>query len=214
MGGQIEMRCRCGKVRGVVTNASPRTVNRITCYCNDCQAFVHHLGRADLLNEKGGSDIVQVAPATFRLTAGEDRIAGVRLSPKGLYRWHTTCCNTPVGNTLGPGVPFVGLLAPTFDVPRPDDIIGPPTGALLGKFAVGEPPAGSTSTNLPLLLRAIARIFGWKFGGKTWPHPFFSRETREPTHPVTVLSKEQRDALRPFCGPTPTAQAVHQSAGA
>jgi hypothetical protein len=206
MGREIELRCRCGEVRGVVSNASPRTVNRVTCYCDDCQAFVHHLGRADMLNEKGGSDIVQVAPATLRFTAGQDRIAGVRLSPKGLYRWHTTCCNTPIGNTLGSGVPFVGLLAPTFDVERPDDIIGAPTGALLGKFAIGEPPAGSTSTNLLLLMRVIARIFGWKFRGKTWPHPLFSRETRAPIHPVTVLSKEQRDALRPFCGPLPTAQ--------
>jgi len=208
MNEQIEVRCRCGEVRGVVSDPSPRTVNRVICYCDDCQAFVHHLGRADMLDEKGGSDIVQVAPARLRFTAGEDRIAGLRLSPKGLHRWHTTCCNTPIGNTLGPGVPFVGLPAPIFDASRRDDVIGAPTGALLGKFAIGEPPAGSTSTNLPLLFRVIARIFGWKFSGKTWPHPLFSRETRAPIHRVTVLSKEQRDALRPFCGPHPTAQAT------
>jgi hypothetical protein len=208
MTGQIELRCRCGEVRGIITNASARTVNRLICYCDDCQAFAHHLGRADMLDEKGGSDIVQVAPATFRFTTGDDRIAGLRLSPKGLYCWHTTCCNTPMGNTMGPGVPFVGLLAPTFDVPWPDAIVGAPTGALLGKFAIGEPPAGSTNTNLLILIRAIARIFGWKFSGKTWPHPLFSRETRAPIHPVTVLSKEQREALRPFCGPHPTAQAA------
>ena len=208
MNEQIEVRCRCGEVRGVVSDPSPRTVNRVICYCDDCQAFVHHLGRADMLDEKGGSDIVQVAPARLRFTAGEDRIAGLRLSPKGLHRWHTTCCNTPIGNTLGPSVPFVGLPAPIFDSSRRDDVIGAPTGALLGKFAIGEPPAGSTSTNLPLLFRVIARIFGWKFSGKTWPHPLFSRETRAPIHPVTVLSKEQRDALRPSCGPHPTAQAT------
>ena len=208
MSKQIEVRCRCGEVRGVVSDPSPRTVNRVICYCDDCQAFVHHLGRPDMLDEKGGSDIVQVAPARLRFTAGEDRIAGLRLSPKGLHRWHTTCCNTPIGNTLGASVPFVGLPAPIFDSSRRDDVIGAPTGALLGKFAIGEPPAGSTSTNLPLLFRVIARIFGWKFSGKTWPHPLFSRETRAPIHPVTVLSKEQRDALRPFCGPHPTAQAT------
>jgi hypothetical protein len=201
MGGEIELRCRCGEVRGIVTGASSRTVNRVTCYCDDCQAFAHQLGRADLLNEKGGSDVVQVAPATLRFTQGQDRIAGVRLSPKGLYRWHTTCCNTPVGNTLSPGVPFVGLMAQTFDVPSIDDVVGPPTGAVQGKFATGEPPAGSTGFNLSLILGAIGRVLGWRLGGKTWPHPFFARDTREPIYPITVISKERREALRALCGP-------------
>ena len=115
MAKEVQVRCRCGEVVGVVTNASPQKVNRVICYCDDCQAFAHQLGRADLLNAQGGSDIVQVAPASLTFTKGQNRIAGVRLTPKGLFRWHTTCCNTPVGNTLGPAIPFVGLVAQTFD---------------------------------------------------------------------------------------------------
>ena len=208
MGGQIEMRCRCGEVRGIVANPSPRTVNRVVCYCDDCQAFAHQLGRADLLNDKGGSDIVQIAPAALRFTKGQDRIAGLRLTPKGVYRWYTSCCNTPVGNTIGPSVPFVGIFAQSFDPPRPDDFFGAPMGAIFGKFAVGEPPAGSTGLNLSLLLRAIGKVLGWRLGGKTWPHPFFAQDTRAPIYPVTVISQERREALRAFCGPHPTAQAV------
>jgi hypothetical protein len=188
-----------------MTNASPRTVNRVTCYCDDCQAFAHQLGRADLLDEKGGSDIVQVAPATLHFTQGQDSIAGVRLSPKGLYRWHTTCCNTPIGNTLNPAVPFVGLMAQTFDVPQVDEVVGPPTGAIQGKYAVGEAPAGSTGFNLSLILGAIGKVLGWRLGGKTWPHPFFARDTRAPIYPITVISLERRKALRALCGPRPTA---------
>src|SRR5262245_12535850 len=100
----VELRCRCGEVRGRVANASPRTVNRVVCYCDDCQAALHHLGHAELLDEHGGTDIVQVAPASLAFHAGADRIVGLRLSPKGLYRWHTSCCKTPVGNTVGPGI--------------------------------------------------------------------------------------------------------------
>jgi hypothetical protein len=185
---------------------SPRSVNRVICYCDDCQAYAHQLGRADLLNAKGGSDIVQVAPAALSFTKGQDRIAGLRLTPKGLYRWHATCCNTPVGNTLSPAVPFVGIPVQSFDAPRPDDVFGAPMGAIQGKFAVGEPPAGSTGFNLLLILRAIARVLGWRLGGKTWPHPFFARETGAPTYPVTVIAREQREALGAFCGPRPTAQ--------
>ena len=83
MSTQAELRCRCGEVVGAVTNASPQTVNRVVCYCDDCQAFAHQLGRADLLDAKGGSDIVQVAPASLTFVKGQDRIAGVRLTPKG-----------------------------------------------------------------------------------------------------------------------------------
>jgi hypothetical protein len=208
MGEQIELRCRCGEVRGIVTNPSPRSVNRVICYCDDCQAYAHQLGRADLLDDKGGSDIVQVAPSAVSFTKGQEHIVGLRLTPKGLFRWHTTCCNTPVGNTLGPAVPFVGIPVQSFEAPRPDNVFGPPMGAILGKYAVGEAPTGSTGFNLSLMLRAIGRVIGWRIGGKTWPHPFFARETREPVYPLTVVSQERREALRALCGPHPTAQAV------
>jgi len=208
MDGQIEMRCRCGEVRAIVTNPSPRTVNRITCYCDDCQAFAHQLGRADLLNAEGGSDIVQVAPSALSFTRGRDRIVGLRLKPNGLYRWYARCCNTPVGNTLTPAVPFVGLFAQTFDVPSLDDVVGAPTGALQGKFAIGEPPKGSTGINLPVLLGAVVKVLGWRLGRRTWPHPFFERDTRAPIYPLTIVPKERREALRAYCGPKPAAQAV------
>jgi Family of unknown function (DUF6151) len=208
MGGQIEMRCRCGQVRGMVTDLSPRTVNRIVCYCEDCQAFAHQLGRADLLNAKGGSDIVQCAPAALSFTQGQHRIVGLRLRPNGLYRWYASCCNTPVGNTLTPTIPFVGALATTFGEARLDDVVGAPSGAIFGKYAVGEPPPGSTGPNLPLVLRAIGRLLGWWLKRQAWPHPFFSRETGVPIYAVTVLSQDQREALRAFCGPRPSAPAA------
>jgi hypothetical protein len=208
MGGSIELRCGCGEVRGTATDLSPRAVNRVVCYCDDCQAFAHQLGRADLLNAKGGSDIVQMAPAALSFTRGQQHIVGLRLKPNGLYRWYARCCNTPVGNTLTPRIPFVGLLASTFDTPRLDDIVGAPSGEIFGKYAVGEPPPGSTRLNLGLLLRAIGKLLGWRFKGRTWPHPFFSRETGEPLHAVTVLTQEQREALRALCGPRPGAASL------
>jgi len=106
----IEFSCRCGAVRGRV--AGPGNANRVICYCDDCQAFAHHLGRTDLLDPQGGSDIVQLAPASFSLRQGHEHVAGVRLTPKGLYRWYASCCHTPLGNTVGPAIPFVGV--PTY----------------------------------------------------------------------------------------------------
>jgi len=190
---------------GAVTNASPQTVNRVVCYCDDCQAFAQQLGRADLLDAQGGSDIVQVAPASLTFVKGQDRIAGLRLTPKGLFRYHTTCCNTPVGNTLSPAIPFVGIVAQAFDRDgqHADQVFGAPAGAIFGKCAIGEPPAGSTGLNLPLMLRAIAKVLGWRLTGQNWPNPFFRSNSREPMFPLTVLSPDRREALREKCGPHP-----------
>ena len=196
----VDLRCRCGEVEGRVENAARETVNRVVCYCDDCQAFVHHLGRADLLDPHGGTDIVQVAPASLAYTRGTDRIAGVRLTPKGLHRWYASCCKTPLGNTLGPGLPFVGVVAQAF---RSADAFGPPLGGIYGKYAVGAAPPGTTRPSLRLIGRALRKVVGWKLGGRTWPHPFFDRTTRAPIYPLTVLSPDEREALRPLCGPRP-----------
>jgi hypothetical protein len=201
MNPTIELRCRCGSVEGRLEDAAPGAVNRVVCYCRDCQAFLHRLGRTDLFDAHGGSDIVQVAPARLSFTRGTDRITGLRLGPKGLFRWYATCCNTPLGNMVGPGIPFVGIIAQAFGAP--DDAFGRPAAGIYGQFAVGEPPPGSTGLNLRLLARAVRMVLGWKLGGKAWPHPFFDRATRAPRYPVTVLSPDEREALRPLCGPRP-----------
>ena len=203
MDGSAELRCRCGKVQAVVRNPSPRTVNRVTCYCDDCQAYAHQLGRADLLDAHGGTDIVQVAPASLTFVRGQEQIAALRLSPKGLYRWHARCCNTPVGNTVGPSLPFVGLVAQSFASARqsPDQLFGPPVGAILGKFAVGDVPKQVRGISFGLILRTLRLILSWRLSGQGWPHPFFDEATRQPRYPVTVLTREQREALRPLCGP-------------
>lgn len=204
----VEVGCRCGEVRGSVKNASPQTVNRVVCYCDDCQAFAHHLGRADLLDAHGGTDIVQVAPAALSFDRGAERILGVRLGPKGLHRFYADCCKTPLGNTVGTGIPFVGIVAQAFDGEGDrDSLLGEPIGAIQGKYAVGAAPEGSTKMNLRLLARAVRMILGWRLSGKAWPHPFFDRATGAPNRPLTILSRAERDALRPLCGPSATSKA-------
>jgi len=203
------LHCRCGEVQGSVANAAPRRVNRVVCYCADCQAFLHHLGRSDLFDAGGGTDIVQVAPAALSFTAGTARIVGLRLTPDGLYRWYASCCHTPLGNTLGPSLPFVGIVVRAFatETQRPDDLFGRPVGAVHGQSAIGPAPAGSTGLSPRLIVRTFRMILGWRLSGRTWPHPFFDRATRTPRFPLTVLTPEQREALRPLCGPHPTALA-------
>ncbi|HVJ30013.1 MAG TPA: DUF6151 family protein, partial [Gammaproteobacteria bacterium] len=79
---ELPLRCQCGAVRGVVRDALPRKVNHCFCYCDDCQAFVHFLGRADdILDAHGGTELTQMSQANVRFTAGIDKIAAMRLTP-------------------------------------------------------------------------------------------------------------------------------------
>ncbi|AUX40633.1 hypothetical protein SOCE26_020340 [Sorangium cellulosum] len=205
MSRDVELQCRCGKVHGWLRDASPSAVNRAVCYCDDCQAFAHHLGRADLLDEHGGSDIVQVAPSTVSFDRGSELAAAVRLNPKGLYRWYASCCKTPLGNMVSPRLPFIGIVAELFQKApgaRPlDEVVGAPRGGILGKFAIGEPPPGSVKPNVRLIAHVARKLLSWTLRGKGWPHPFFDRASGKPKYPVTVLSAAERDALRPLCGP-------------
>lgn len=206
MSHDAELRCRCGEVAGRVKDPAPQSVNRVICYCDDCQAFVHHLGRADLLDEHGGSDVVQVAPSSLSFQRGAERIVGLRLSPKGPYRFYTSCCQTPLGNMVSPALPFIGIVAQGFQGATADDSFGKPIGRIYGQYAIGSAPAGSDKLNLRLMLRVIRLMLGWRLGGKAWPHPFFDRATGAPKYPVTTLTPAEREALRPLCGPRPAAR--------
>jgi len=128
MSRDAEFQCRCGEVLGRLANASPEAVNRMVCYCEDCQAFLHYLGRVDLLDAHGGTDIVQIAPAALSIARGHERIVGLRVTPTGLYRWYASCCKTPLGNTLRSAIPSVGILAQVFEdgAQTADDLFGKP----------------------------------------------------------------------------------------
>jgi hypothetical protein len=198
--------CSCREVRGLVSDVAPNTVNRVICYCDDCQAFLHKIERADLLDGQGGTDIVQFAPACVSFVQGTERIVGLRLTPRGLYRWYASCCRMPLGNTLSPAIPFIGVVAQAFEseTQNPDQLFGRPLGRIFGRYAVGHPPKGSTGLNPWLMVRAIRRVLGWRLRGKTWPHPFFDRARRAPNFPLTTLSSQDREALRALCGPNPS----------
>ncbi len=190
--------CTCGQVRGTIADPSPGAVNRVICYCVDCQTFARALGRPELLDAKGGSDIIQLAPATMTILQGHAQVACLRLSPKGLNRFHATCCGTPLGNTVGPRLPFIGVARQAFEVGGQDldALFGPVIGAVHGEGAVGGPPPGASGIPLRLLFGVLGKLLRWRLTGKGWPHPFFNRGSGEPAFPVTILSRERRNELR------------------
>ncbi len=88
------LQCRCGHLKGLVDR--PRTANRVVCYCSDCQAFAQWLGHeGDILDESGGSDVIQTLPRNVTFTQGAESLQCVRLTSKGLVRWYAACLESP-----------------------------------------------------------------------------------------------------------------------
>ncbi|MEO7111613.1 MAG: DUF6151 family protein [Polyangiaceae bacterium] len=195
----LPLRCRCGQVRGVVHEASRATGNRLVCLCLDCQAFAKFLNRADTIDAYGGSDIYQMAPARLKITDGDDQLRSMRLSERGLLRWYTDCCKTPVGNTMNGKLPFVGLILAFADpVCDRDGILGKSLGYVNAPDPKKLPPGIELGSNLKILKivgRCGGLMIGWWISGKASPSPFFDERTREPIAAPKILSKSERDAL-------------------
>jgi hypothetical protein len=200
---ELPLRCRCGTVQGIATDLSPKTGNRIVCYCDDCQAFAHFLERDDILDSHGGTDIFQMTPSQVTITLGADHLHCMRLSEKGLMRWYTGCCKTPVGNTAASaGVPVVGLIHSFVDHAAHgrsrDDVLGAPIGFVQTRFAVGRPPPHAGAMSLPaLIVRSVRLLVGAWQTGKSRPSPFFNASTRTPVVEPRVLTRAERERLRP-----------------
>lgn len=195
----LSLRCRCGHLRGIAVGVSSSTGFRFVCYCKDCRAFAHFLGRADVIDPAGGTDIVQMPPARVKLSAGTDAMRCLRLSNKVL-RWYAGCCQTPIANTAaGPDFPVVGMIH-SFMKPEADDrpldaILGPPLCRIYERSATAPlPPNAPPPPTLAIFVRRASMILGWWARGLGRPTPFFDVSTKSPlAAPYLVTSSERPD---------------------
>ena len=98
----------------IAQQIAPTRVNRVICYCADCQAYAHRLARPDILNSRGGSDIIQLPARQFQIVSGKEQIVGLKLTVKPTTRWYAKCCHTPIANMSAPESPALGVLAASF----------------------------------------------------------------------------------------------------
>jgi hypothetical protein len=192
--------CSCGGVRGIAREVAPSAGFRFVCYCRDCQAFAHFLGRSDVLDNGGGTDIFQMPPKRVEITAGLHAVRCPRLSDRGVYRWYAECCRTPIGNTFGPRVPMIGMIHNFMDHLADgrsrDDILGPPLCRIFERSAVGPlPPAAPPPPSFGLHLRRMSKMLVWSMGGLARPHPFFDAQTGAPNSTPRALTTQERIAL-------------------
>jgi Family of unknown function (DUF6151) len=188
--------CRCGTLKGIVGNAS--RANHCVCYCKDCQAFARFLGReAEILDAQGGTAVIQTFPANVSFTAGREALACMRLSERGLLRWYSSCCNTPVGNTLANyRVSFVSLIHSCLETTGQsvDHAFGPVRLRVNTKNATGAVQSSRVAT-ISVLSRVAAALIGARLTGSYKHTPFFSGDTGSPVVTPTVLSRGEREKL-------------------
>lgn len=164
-------------MKGAVVGSAVKSGNRLICCCDCCQKFVRELGADEtVLDKHGGTDIFQTSPASLRITQGEDQIRCLRLSEKGTYRWYASCCNTPIGNTAKPSLPFVGVIHSFIaDKTYLEELVGSPRARVQTLHAYDLPEDAPKPVGFPLsiTLGLIGKILKWKISGKGQPNPFF-----------------------------------------
>ncbi len=188
----LSLSCQCGKVKGHAQVDAPKQGNRIACYCKDCRAFAQHLKQDKLLDEWGGTEIYQMPLSHMVIEQGQDQIRCLRIGKDGLHRWYTACCHTPLGNTLGSGMPFIGLIHGIYDAdPGKEQTLGKLMGGVHRKSATQRIPENQPSAHSPswIMPYILIKLLWWKLTGKAKPSVLFN-DKGEPLAEPEIVSKQ------------------------
>lgn len=175
----VDLECFCGAVKGKLQIVSNTKSFHVHCLCTDCQNFAAILGNEDkILDEYGGSEIFQTYPANIKITEGKTKLSCLQLTEKSLIRWYTSCCKTPVANTMTSAkIPFAGVsvkLMKFASAAEKQKILGPVIVKAFGRSARGKKPADAHDTFpitfMPRILKFMLMGF---LGSKSQPSPFF-----------------------------------------
>jgi hypothetical protein len=189
----VKLSCHCGKVTGVAQNVSAQSGHRLTCCCSDCQAFSQYLdglGRTNaepILDQFSGTDIFQMPISNLKIGQGLEKIDCVRLTSKGMYRWYTRCCNTPIGNTMGVNMPFIGVIHNFMQhqTSRVDEI-GKNRAYVQTHEMKEKIPKALKGSSSRAVVRSIFKILSWKMQGLNKPSVFFEKNGKAIVKPVIL----------------------------
>lgn len=175
----VQWSCRCGETQLSVT---PGKGDRLMCYCKYCQAFAHYLDAAEILDDAGGSDIYSTVPSRIEVVRGAENLTCLRQTDKGAVRWYTSCCNTPMANTLpSGGVPFFSLI---LNEGVDAGALGPISMVVNSAGATGpiaQSGKGALSAGLGMLGRALTE----RLAGRT-ASPLFGPDRKPSVTPMRV----------------------------
>lgn len=187
--------CRCGTLHGRLRDVSPAVGTHLVCYCGDCRAYAHHLGDESSLDAAGGTEIFQTSAGRIEIDAGQDRIACLRMSPRGPVRWYASCCGSALANTPPTaGIPFAGVIGARLSGER--EALGPLVAHVFVDSAVPEDGVTPRKFGVrQVLVRFLRIVLAARMAGDHRRHAFFP-EARPLALPAKLTPEERRAAYR------------------
>ena len=193
----LSLRCECGRVQGRVE--TDQVYVRATCYCRDCQAYARWLDRPGVADAQGGTDMMATNPAAVHITSGDEQIACMSLSEKGILRWYTVCCRTPLGNTPRDArIAYVGIVTTGLSPAREVDAAFGAKGKTVINSGSAQGKVKATPVGFVVGgLRIVWGMLGARLRGQG-PMLFFDGEGQS-IREAEVLSADERAALGGNC---------------
>ena len=189
----MNISCDCGTFKANLTSFPKNTPGRLVCYCKDCQEFLEKIGRKDILDSYGGTEVIPAYPKEVKILEGQDSLKCYRLTPQGLYRWATSCCNSPILNTR-PGFPWAGIFhsAYTSHDPNSLSILGDIKSRIYGRDAIeGAPYKISRKIGFRDMLVVIPFIIKGKIMKMNQASPFFESDNCTPVSEPEILNVKE-----------------------
>lgn len=186
----MKIQCDCGAFSAELNHFPQNSPGRVACYCDDCQRYLEKIKRSELLDTYGGTEIIPVYPADFKILSGKEKLKCNRLTPNGIDRWSTNCCQTPIANTKGK-FPWVGINHKAYqngDGPSLESL-GEIKSRIFGKYKKGEPPF-KVSEKMKLADAFVVLPFILKgfIGKKTKGSPFYQGDGVTPAIKPSLLN--------------------------
>lgn len=188
----MRLLCDCGKFEAEVLDFPGSSPGRLACYCKDCQSYLNKLVRKDVLDDFGGTEIVPVYPCDLKLVKGMEFLRCNRLSPNGLNRWSTSCCNSPIGN-IKAKFPWLGLVHSAIKAGSPEefDKLGPVRSRIFGKHCKAKPPFPvSEKMSFKDAITVLPFIFKGLLLKKYKGSPLFKADGLTPISEPVLLSRD------------------------
>ncbi len=185
----MNISCDCGQFVAELVAFPKNTPGRLVCYCGDCQQFAEKLDRNDVLDDFGGTEVIPAYPKEITISSGSDLLACYQLSDKGLNRWATTCCNSPILNTR-PNFPWAGIFHTAYKSKDPNalDELGDIRGRIYGRDAApGAPFKISKTVAFKDFLTIMPFIIKGKFKKMHENSPFYESDNVTPVSKPTIL---------------------------
>ena len=165
--------------------------------------FAYFLAQADrILDRDGGTEVVQISQGRLRFEAGGERLACMRLTPRGLLRWYAACCDTPIGNIpTNRHIPYLGLVHACLDFGAtgrtPESLLGPIDCRVNAHDPKVRRRYAGAHRGIPAgtLVRVAYRVLGWRLRGDHRLSPFFDPTSGAPIVKPRVLSADERASL-------------------